>query len=120
QLGGNMSFQWALPILGLSLSVPLVFGTLILGGALAGRWFLEEPIAPRTAAAMVLLITAIGVLSWGAEGVSASGEAAGDRPASEPPPATVALAGIAVCCSGFCNAASNVLIRRLGATGLPL
>ncbi len=126
QVGGNISFQWALPILGLSLSVPLVFGTLILGGALAGRACLGEPIFPRTALAMMVLMAAIGVLSWGAETA---------RPIAGPQAAptliesdaaavvvegglefdswTVAMAVITTCFSGFCYAASSIVIRRM-------
>lgn len=125
QIGGNISFQWALPILGLSLSVPLVFGTLILGGALAGRMYLAEPIVPRTALAMVLLMAAIGVLSWGAEAARPLGgpqaapalvDGAAALAAIEAPghdPWTIALASTITCFSGFCYAASSVVIRRL-------
>jgi drug/metabolite transporter (DMT)-like permease len=137
QLGGNICFQWALPILGLSLSVPLVFGTLILGSALAGRAYLSEPITPRTAVAMLVLAAAIGILSWGAEGggsaphpargVEAQAAAAfgGDltpfllRVAGSRA-WLVALAVTVTCFSGFCYAASNVLIRRVAGAEVPL
>jgi DME family drug/metabolite transporter len=131
QIGGNVSFQWALPILGLSLSVPLVFGTLILGGAVAGRMYLGEPIVPRTAMAMIVLMAAIGVLSWGAEGArpvvkpqaAETSIAAAAAPASLEAGAydawTVAVAVGITCFSGFCYAASSVMIRRL-ATVVPL
>jgi len=131
QLGGNISFQWALPILGLTLTVPLVFGTLILGGALAGRVYLGEPIGTRTALAMIVLMAAIGVLSWGADGSrqAADGQAAtllseGPEPLLHPDadahPWIITAAVIVTCFSGFCYAACNVLIRRLAGTVLPL
>jgi drug/metabolite transporter (DMT)-like permease len=138
QLGGNICFQWALPILGLSLSVPLVFGTLILSGAFAGRMYLREPIAPRTAAAMIVLLGAIWVLSWGArDGRPVAEPAAGAIPQaaatwiegskvsarSDTGSLDVWIVAIAVgvtCFSGCCYAASNVLIRRLAGTALPL
>ena len=131
QIGGNISFQWALPILGLSLSVPLVFGTLILGGAVAGRMYLGEPIVPRTAMALVVLMAAIGVLSWGAEGARQVGKPqAAETPVEGATAAaslgtelnvphydswTVALAVTITCFSGFCYAASSVVIRRVAA-----
>lgn len=114
QLGGNISFQWALPILGLTLSVPLVFGTLIIGGALAGRFYLQEGIVPRTLAAMLVLIAAICVLSWGAENATPlSLDAAAN-------PWLVTIAVAVTCFSGFCYAACNVLIRRVAGPNMPL
>jgi len=124
QVGGNVSFQWALPVLGLALSVPLVFGTLILAGAAASRAILGEPIGLRTLLAMALLIAAIAVLSWGAE----ARQEVASAPEAEPVAATTAdaaswLAAVAVavaCFSGLCYASCNVLIRRVAGPETPL
>jgi drug/metabolite transporter (DMT)-like permease len=134
QLGGNVCFQWSLGVLGLALTVPLVFGALILGGAVAGRIWLSEGITPRATLAMMLLILAVGILSWGAERDHAP---VGLGPKSQPASAqrispdaqsesprhsnfVVALAVGAACFSGLCYAACNAVIRRMTGPTLPL
>lgn len=67
QVVGNVMFQYSLGIVGIALSVPLTFGTLILSGALLGRIWLNEPITPRSAGAITLLIASIVILSTGAD-----------------------------------------------------
>lgn len=66
QLFGNILFQWSLGIVGLAMAVPLCLGTLIVGGAVLGRIFLHEPITPRVATSLAILLGAIVVLSLGA------------------------------------------------------
>ena len=66
QLLGNVLFQWSLGVVGLALAVPLCLGTIIVGGALLGRIFLNEPLTVRTLFSVGLLIGAISVLSLGA------------------------------------------------------
>jgi drug/metabolite transporter (DMT)-like permease len=63
QLFGNGAFQVALGVIGLAASVPIVLGTLIIGGAVLGRVMLGEPVRLRTIAAMITLIIAVIVLS---------------------------------------------------------
>ena len=70
QLGGNVGFQVGLARVGLAVTVPVLFGVLIVLGAILGRIRLGEPIAPRSALAMGLLIVAVVVLSSGAKGAS--------------------------------------------------
>src|SRR5262245_30879717 len=67
QLGGNISFQFALGQIGVALAVPLSLGGMILGAATLGRIFLYEPVTPKAAAALALLLAAIAVLFLGAE-----------------------------------------------------
>src|SRR5206468_10271213 len=66
QLGGNISFQWALGQIGVALTVPLSLGGMILGAAVLGRIFLYEPVTPKAAGALALLLAAICLLSLGA------------------------------------------------------
>src|SRR5262249_18629990 len=66
QLGGNISFQWCLGEIGVALAVPLTLGGMILSAAILGRVFLAEPVTPRAALSLLLLLMAIGVLSLGA------------------------------------------------------
>lgn len=84
QLFGNILFQWSLRVVGLAMAVPLCLGTLIVGGALLGRIFLHEPITPRVATSLLILLSAIVVLSLGAsaahESVAASLTAANTEP----------------------------------------
>jgi DME family drug/metabolite transporter len=72
QLFGNVGFQWALSIVGLALAVPMTHGVMMIGGAVAGRIWLGEPVTTRAVAAMSVLIVAIVVLSTGADEANAS------------------------------------------------
>jgi drug/metabolite transporter (DMT)-like permease len=66
QLAGNVSFQWSLGIIGVAVAVSLTLGTMILSAAVLGRLLLHEPVTPRTAFSIVLLLAAIAALSLGA------------------------------------------------------
>ena len=54
QLAGNVCFQFALGVVGISLAVQLTLGSMIVFGALLGRIFLHEPISTRMAASMLI------------------------------------------------------------------
>jgi drug/metabolite transporter, DME family len=66
-LVGNVSFQYSLRVIGLALSVPLCLGTIIISGAILGRFWLGEPVTRRTTWAMIVLIVAVPILTLGAE-----------------------------------------------------
>src|SRR5206468_12296184 len=70
QLGGNIAFQWALSQVGLALTVPLSLGGMIVAAAVFGRVFLYEPVTPKAALALALLLAAISVLFVGAKEAS--------------------------------------------------
>jgi drug/metabolite transporter (DMT)-like permease len=110
QLCGNVGFQWALEIVGLALAVPITHGTMMIGGAVAGRIWLGEPVTPQAAVAMVVLMAAIAVLSTGAGAANASivlAEVA-QRPA------WLVAQGVGVTClAGIAYAALGVVIRRV-------
>ena len=117
QVLGNVLFQYGLSIVGIALSVPLTFGTLILSGALLGRIWLNEPITPRAAGAMTLLIVSIVILSTGAkaaEQVVESGAAVAHSGWH------VALGVIAACVSGFAYGLLGVVLRRAVSAKTPL
>lgn len=105
QFGGNVLLQWSLSLGGLALAVPLTLGTLIASGAVLGRIILGEPITPRSAVAMCLLIAAIAVLSLGAE--SATRATLADAPF-----ALIAGSVLAACAAGVSYSAGGVMIRR--------
>lgn len=103
QLVGNVAFQWALGKLGMSLTVPLCLGSVILSSAVMGRAFLNEPLTGRTLLSAAALIAAIWLLSQG----NSSG--ATDLPLQQS--AAVGMAVIAACGAGFSYALLGVAIR---------
>lgn len=106
QLAGNVANQWSLGQIGLALVVPLTLGTLITGGVLLARIWLLEPIVPRSAFALLVLIVAIVVLSLGA------GEAGIPKASVDGAAPHVVLGVLAACISGVAYAMSHVVIRR--------
>ncbi len=117
QLCGNVGFQWALQIVGLALAVPITHGTMMIGGAVAGRIWLGEPVTMRAAAAMLVLMVAIVVLATGAGEANASIVLA--EVAARP---TWDIAkGVAVTClAGVAYALLGVVIRRVGRGKFPI
>ncbi len=99
-----MLFQIALSYGGLALSVPLTFSTIIISGAILGRMFLAEPIPPRTAFAILLMMMAVFVLSLGADAASAV-------VAAEPSIRSTILAVLMATGSGIGFGACGVVIR---------
>lgn len=111
QLCGNVGFQWALHVIGIALAVPITNGTMMIGGAVAGRIWLGEAVTPRAAVSMLVLIGAIIVLSTGAGLANASIVEAqvAARPAWQ-----VAQAVAITCLAGVAYAMLGVVIRRVG------
>lgn len=106
QLGGNISFQYALGQIGLALTVPLSLGGMIVGSTLLSRLFLREKISPTAALAVGVLLLSIAVLSLGAD-------KARERLFLEATanPWHLALGVTAACGSGLAYAVLNVVIR---------
>jgi DME family drug/metabolite transporter len=114
QLGGNISFQWALGQIGVALTVPLSLGGMILGAAVLGRIFLGEPVTPKAALALALLLAAIVVLSLGAQ-------AAGKSVVQTTVPTWQLAAGVAAAClCGGAYSILNVILRYCVTRGAPL
>jgi drug/metabolite transporter, DME family len=114
QLGGNISFQWALGQIGVALTVPLSLGGMILGAAILGRIFLAEPVTPKAVLALALLLAAICVLSLGAPD-------AGHAVTRQNVPLWQLMAGVAAAClSGTAYAVLNVILRYCITRGCPL
>jgi drug/metabolite transporter (DMT)-like permease len=103
---GNSLFQYSLSVVGIALAVPLCLGSMIFSGATLGRIALSEPVTPLMATGLVLLITAICVLSCGAEAAGASviGETA-------PAVGIVALGVTAAIASGVFYAIMGATLR---------
>ena len=63
---GNVGFQWSLNKIGISLAVPICLGVLIVTGPWWIGWFERQAIS-QNLVSMVILITAVVVLSTGGE-----------------------------------------------------
>jgi drug/metabolite transporter (DMT)-like permease len=110
QLGGNVLFQWSLGVVGIALAVPLTLGTIILSGALLGRFLLHEPLTLRMAASVLTLIVAISVLSLGAREAHRSVVVGGAIVASDD--AWMIAAGVsAAALSGLAYSILGVVLR---------
>ena len=67
QLGGNFAFQMSLRAIGLAISVPICFASIICSGAIVGRTVLGDQISVRTAISIGLMVASIVFLSVAAE-----------------------------------------------------
>jgi drug/metabolite transporter (DMT)-like permease len=114
QLGGNISFQWALGEIGVALAVPLTLGGMIVAAAVLGRVFLGEPVTPRAAFALSLLLLAIAVLSLGA------GDARRSVAASSASVWRLAAGVGAAALAGVAYSVLNVVLRYYTTRGAPL
>jgi drug/metabolite transporter (DMT)-like permease len=113
QLGGNGFFQWSMGEVGLALTVPLCAGTMIIAATILGRVWLREAVTPRSALALAILISAIVVLSVGAERAPQLAELSTAD-------ASITAALAAACFSGISYAVLNVTIRRLVTGSMPM
>jgi len=131
QVAGNGAFQWALGLIGIALTVPITLGTMIVGGALLGRFMLGEAITTRTAISTGILIVAIGVLYAGAgearQTLAETPAAAATEKVAETIAANAAdkfwkqVAGVACAClAGLAYASLSVAVRRSLQAGAPL
>jgi drug/metabolite transporter (DMT)-like permease len=114
QLVGNVTFQWGLGQVGLALTASLNLGGMIVAAAILGRIFLHEPVTPRAAISLGLLVMAIAVLSLGAADAHQS------VTAIAPSRAQIVLGVGAGCLSGLAYAILNVVIRYGVVRGMPL
>jgi drug/metabolite transporter, DME family len=106
QAGGNLGFQLALRSVGLAISVPVVFASILCSGAVAGRIVLGDPVERRTGISMAFMVVSIVFLSAGAR--SAAGASDGASPF-----ALTVLAGILFATvSGVGYGLGGVVIRR--------
>ena len=77
QLAGNLSVQWAFGIVGIAITVPVIFGVMLTASAVMGLTFLGERVPARSVAAISVLIGSIVFLSLGAGQTSESGATSG-------------------------------------------
>lgn len=113
---GNVGFQWSLNKIGISLAVPICLGVLIVTGALVDWWFLKDRPSRRTLWSMMILITAVVVLSTGGKEAFAQLKATLDAPDSNP--YLLALAVGAVIVSGINYGFFGAVIKVVGNRGV--
>jgi drug/metabolite transporter (DMT)-like permease len=115
QMGGNISFQYALGQVGLALTVPLSLGGMIVGATFLSRLFLGERISVITGIAVSVLLLSIGVLSLGAEEARAQ---VLQQAAANPWQLTIGV--VLACGSGLAYSVLNVVIRHAVQRGATL
>ncbi|MEX2175774.1 MAG: DMT family transporter [Pirellulaceae bacterium] len=114
QMVGNISFQYALGEVGVALAVPLTLGGMIVSATILGRIFLHEPVSPRAALSLGILLVAIAILSLGADDARAA-------VTRQPGTRLELAAGVAAgCLSGLAYSILNVVIRYTALKGMPL
>lgn len=108
QFAGNLALQGAFGMIGLALTIPLSFGTLIVASAVMGRVWLLEPITSRMLLSMTLLVISIALLTLGAEESTGLPAASGGAIA---PSWSIAMGVLLACVSGVAYSLIAVVIR---------
>lgn len=119
QLFGNVGFQWSLSILGLAIAVPMVLGTMLVGGAIVGRVLLKEPVGQQKSLAIIILIIATFALTYSAQTASSTDPGAAETHSGDPNASLVFLAVLANFSSGIAYAFLGAMIRRAMQFGMP-
>ncbi|MCA9193821.1 MAG: DMT family transporter [Planctomycetales bacterium] len=112
QIFGNVTFQWSLSILGLAISVPMILGSMLIGGAIVGRVVLHEPVRHTTVVAIVFLLAGAVLLTRGAQSTVSS--------QYELTFALVLLAAAGNIAAGIAYAFLGTVMRRSMQAGIPL
>ncbi|MCL4203092.1 MAG: hypothetical protein KJ000_11380 [Pirellulaceae bacterium] len=116
QLAGNLAMQWAFGVVGLAVSMPLVFGVNLTASGLIGMALFRELLTSRSIAAIFLVIAAVTLLSIGAASAGTSAESL-----PVPGSALVALLGLgAACLAGAVFAGLGAAIRHTAKSKVPV
>lgn len=110
QIVGNLGLIWSLGIVGLSIAIPVALGVSLAISAVLGWIVLGERVSWRSALALAILITSIGLLKFGAD-------QGGDAVAAGPWKVSLAV-GMAIV-AGFSFASLSVAIRCATITASP-
>lgn len=136
QLGGNFAFQMSLRAIGLAISVPICFASIICSGAIVGRTVLGDQVSIRTGIAMALMVASIVFLSTAAqsrsapapvntaqsEDVEATDDKALEKTMSQPKGQGLSVAagvGLSIL-SGLCYGVTGVFIRKAVRSQMPV
>jgi DME family drug/metabolite transporter len=109
QVVGNVSAQWALGVVGLAVTIPVVFGITITGGAVLGHVWLGEHVSFRSMAAITLLLASLVLLGQGAE---SAGRSIAGLDAVPPSSLVLVMAVAAAGLAGAVFAILNIAIRH--------
>jgi DME family drug/metabolite transporter len=142
QVGANLTAQWALGVVGLAVSTPVIFGVMLTASALLGLGFLGERVSRRSILAIGLLLAALVLLGAATYAAGPSGVAGGGaerRPRtvlpggsltldpSHPPPDSLlagplllALGIGAPCLAGAIYAVLTTTIRHAVTSAVPI
>lgn len=118
QVAGNVAFQWSLGIIGLALAVPFTLATILVGSTALGHWFLDEIVTKRTLVALLLVLVAVAVLSFGADDANRSITESQDIEQTVEK-ANVVLGVIVVCVAGFAYSILGATLRWARERGTP-
>jgi len=109
QLAGNVCVQWSLGVVGLAVTIPAMFGAMITGGALIGRFWLGERVSGRSITAVAMLLASLALLGVGAE---TAGRAIAQADA-RPPNTLIMVLGVAAAgLGGAVYALLSAVLRR--------
>ena len=118
QLGGNLALQMSLVKIGLAITVPICFSSIICSGAIVGRFVLGDAVSVRTGISMGLMVASIIFLSTAATNRTAVEVSATTLPVSDDwgTATGVALAMI----SGLAYGITGVYIRKAVRSQMPV
>jgi DME family drug/metabolite transporter len=117
QLAGNLSVQWAFGVVGLAVTLSAVFGVMLAAAALFAFLFLGERVAPRSIAAIALLVLSVVLLELGAAAVNGTtANSAGETLGS----LWVVLGVAAACLAGLMFATLSTVIRGVLSARVPI
>ena len=118
QIVGNPLFQWSLGIVGISLAVPLVQGTIIVGSAILSRVFLGEVISRPLAISVAVLLVAIGLLALAAHQKTPVATVSSGAIAQAGGIGWIMLAGVAAVIVAGCAFSTLGVVIRYGVSGV--
>lgn len=118
QLGGNLALQMSLVEIGLAMTVPICFSSIICSGAIVGRFVLGDAVSVRTGISMGLMVASIIFLSTAATNRTAAVASENSFSASDDWGTAdgVALAMI----SGLAYGITGVYIRKAVRSQMPV
>ncbi len=109
QVAGNVCVQWSLGVVGLAVTIPAMFGAMIVGGAAIGRVLLGERVSARSLVAVAMLLGSLALLGIGAE---AAGRSIAEAKMISPRPLTIVLGVAAAGLAGAVYALLSAVLRR--------
>ena len=109
QVAGSLPAQWALGVVGLAITMPTIFGTMLATAAVFSFIFLGERVPKRSIVAIVLLTGSVILLNMGADD--------GDRSLSRP---LVLLGMAAACFAGMMFAALGTALCFTARARVPI